>query len=174
LHFVFAFVFCLSIPSLKKEGPFFPNGKNGGGCTIYPMPRKQINNKPELKAQRRRLRNIGTNAEAVLWLMLKGKQLERKFRRQHSVGYYILDFYCPAEKLAVELDGDPHFTDEGMKHDAARTAYINGLGIKIIRFENFRVLENPEGVVEEITRCFSKGVQPPRIIVLTDNDRPSL
>jgi len=52
-----------------------------------------------------------------------------KFRRQHSVGSYILDFYCPSEKLAVELDGDSHFTDAAIEYDDVRTAYLNALNI---------------------------------------------
>jgi len=119
------------------------------------MSRKQINNKPELIDKRKRLRNHSTSAEITLWLMLKGKQLAgRKFRRQHSVGYYILDFYCPSEKLAIELDGAPHFTEEGRKRDEVRTRYINSLNISVIRFENVRVFEDPEGVLEEIKKYF--------------------
>ena len=64
---------------------------------------------PELKTFRRELRHNLTPAEAALWKMIRGSRLDgRKFRRQHSVGLYILDFYCPAEKLAVELDGQVH------------------------------------------------------------------
>ena len=85
---------------------------------MYPkLSEEKIHNKIELKGKRKFLRNNSASAEAMLWLLLKGKQLEgRKFRRQHSVGNYVLDFYCPSEKLAVELDGEPHFTDEGSKN----------------------------------------------------------
>ncbi|WP_255518216.1 endonuclease domain-containing protein [Fulvivirga sp. M361] len=70
------------------------------------MKKEPLYNKPELKKFRKELRNNGTSAEATLWTMLKNKQLEgRKFRRQYSVGYYILDFYCTSERLAIELDG---------------------------------------------------------------------
>jgi very-short-patch-repair endonuclease len=69
------------------------------------MPR-QVNNRPELKQIRRELRHNLTPAEATLWRCLQNKQLAgRKFRRQHSVGSYVLDFYCPSEMLAIELDG---------------------------------------------------------------------
>jgi very-short-patch-repair endonuclease len=88
--------------------------------------------------------------------MLKGKRLGgRKFRRQHSVGYYILDFYCPSKKLAIELDGKHHFTEEGMKYDEERTKYLNSLGIRVVRFENEQVFQSPEGVLAEIEKHFN-------------------
>lgn len=117
---------------------------------------EQINNKKELLARRKNLRNNLTLAEAVLWRILKGKKLDgRKFRRQHSVGYYILDFYCPAERLAIELDGAHHFTEEGRRKDAVRTKYLNSLNIKVVRFENVEVLQNAQGVVDEIRGHFN-------------------
>jgi very-short-patch-repair endonuclease len=74
----------------------------------------QLNNKPILKNYRKGLRNNMTEAEIVLWKYLKGSQLDgKKFRRQHSFGNYILDFYCAPLKLAIELDGASHFTEEG-------------------------------------------------------------
>jgi very-short-patch-repair endonuclease len=115
----------------------------------------EIFNRKQLKPRRQVLRNYGTSAEATLWLLLKGKQLDkRKFRRQHSVGPYILDFYCPQEKLAVELDGEQHFTDHGKEYDARRTKYINDLGILILRFENCDVFDSPQLVLNEIRKHF--------------------
>lgn len=116
----------------------------------------QINNRTELKQSRKSLRNNATAAEATLWKFLKGKQLEgRKFRRQHSVDNYILDFYCPAEKLAIELDGDDHYTDAGLEYDDERTKVLNTHGIKVIRFENCEVFEALEAVLEEIKSNFT-------------------
>ena len=115
----------------------------------------KIHNKPELKTRRKGLRNYSTSAEGTLWILLKGKQLEgKKFRRQHSVGEYVLDFYCPAEKLAIELDGEQHFSDEGKKHDDRREKYISKFGISIIRFENCEVFDRPEFVLSEIKKHF--------------------
>ncbi|MBU3982046.1 MAG: DUF559 domain-containing protein, partial [Proteobacteria bacterium] len=75
---------------------------------------------------RKGLRNNATPAEIKLWGMLQHSNLGGyKFRRQHSVGSYILDFYCPFEKLAIELDGDTHFTDEAIAHDMKRTSMIS-------------------------------------------------
>jgi len=115
----------------------------------------KIFNKQEFKIRRKTLRNYSTSAEGTLWLFLKGKQLDgRKFRRQHSVGPYVLDFYCPSEKLGVELDGEQHFTEEGKHYDERRTKYINALGISIVRFENCEVFDRPQLVIAEIKKHF--------------------
>ena len=125
------------------------------------MPNNQLHNNKDLEQQRKTLRKNLTSAEATLWILLKGKQVEgRKFRRQHSVGYYILDFYCPAENLAIELDGEHHFTEEGMRHDEERTKYLNSLNIRVMRFENAAVLQNPEAVLKEIKNNFNRTIQP--------------
>ena len=90
---------------------------------------------------------------------MQGKKLGgRKFRRQHSVGNYILDFYCPSEKIAIELDGAGHYTEEGIRKDELRTKFLNEVGIKVLRFENKLVFEKTEWVLEEIGREFT----PPR------------
>ena len=115
----------------------------------------QLNNLKRLKQFRKNLRNNSTPAEATLWKLLKGNQLGRKFRRQHSFGPFILDFYCPSEKLAVELDGAYHFTDEGQAYDKKRTAYLNSFGIRVIRFENVEVFD-AKSVAECIKAEFSK------------------
>jgi len=119
------------------------------------MKNQQIHNRSYLKENRRRLRNHGTSAEAVLWTQLKNKQLEgRKFRRQHSVGNYILDFYCPSEKLAVELDGAHHFTSQGYEADRIRDEYLLQLGIRTLRFENNLLWWSIERVLETIEENF--------------------
>ncbi|KAA3620479.1 MAG: endonuclease domain-containing protein [Calditrichaeota bacterium] len=118
---------------------------------------KRINNLTYLKSRRRDLRNNGTPAEATLWKALQKKQLDgKKFRRQHSIGNYILDFYCPAERLGLELDGDSHYSPECNEYDQQRAAFLAELGIKIIRFENKMVFENLEGVLEEIRKYINK------------------
>lgn len=115
----------------------------------------QINNLKILKPQRKYLRNNSTSAEATLWNYLKGSQLEgRKFRRQHSILYYILDFYCPYESLGIELDGQQHFEDEGLEKDNERDEYLKSLNIKTLRFENKQVFENIHGVLDEIKANF--------------------
>jgi very-short-patch-repair endonuclease len=121
----------------------------------------RTNNLKDFKAQRKALRNQATPAEALLWKGLQRSQLEgRKFRRQHGIGPYVLDFYCPAEKLCVELDGQMHLEHAGVLHDEERTRYLNNLGIKVIRFENSVVFQNPEGVLEEIKTHFRREKPP--------------
>lgn len=116
---------------------------------------EKIHNIKNLKKNRKQLRNNLTPAEAKLWSLLKNSRLEdRKFRRQHSVGPYVLDFYCSSEKLCIELDGIAHFTDGGYEYDTARTEYLMTLNVRVIRFENKDVFENTEGVLEEIRRNF--------------------
>ena len=112
-------------------------------------------NLPQKKDDRRALRNTLTPAEATLWRSLQGGKLAgRKFRRQHSVGAYILDFYCPEERIAVELDGAGHYTVTGNLHDATRTAYLNALGIQVVRFENKLIWYSLEGVLHAIASKF--------------------
>jgi very-short-patch-repair endonuclease len=104
---------------------------------------------------RKALRNHGTAAEAVLWTCLKGKQSGRKFRRQHSIGNMIVHFYCPAEALIVELDGDGHFSLSGQADNIRRDQRLEQLGFTVIRFENKDVFENIESVLVEIKRHFT-------------------
>lgn len=116
---------------------------------------EQINNRKYLTPFRKSLRSNLTPAEAFLWKLIKNSQLEnRKFRRQHSVGNYIVDFYCPSERLAIELDGEFHFTPEGIEYDKIRTEYINSLNIRVIRFENKVVFDNTNWVLMEIKNSF--------------------
>jgi very-short-patch-repair endonuclease len=110
-----------------------------------------IHNRPFLKSRRKELRNNATPAERLLWHRLRASQLGGyKFRRQHSVGSYILDFYCPIARLAIELDGDSHFTDDALVYDRERTAYLNALQIRVLRFLNTQVYEELDAVCEGI------------------------
>lgn len=116
---------------------------------------QNINNQKHLKQFRKGLRSALTPAEAKLWLCLKNKQLDgKRFRRQFSVGNYILDFYCPEQKLAVELDGKHHFTPEGRMIDDERDLFLSDQGIRVIRFENIRVFQQLENLLEEIRMNF--------------------
>ncbi|PSR54805.1 cytosine methyltransferase [Adhaeribacter arboris] len=116
---------------------------------------ERIHNQQNLKNLRQQNRSNLTPAEAELWKHLKNSQIGRKFRRQHSVGNYILDFYCPQEKLAIELDGRDHFTENGYERDEDRTKFLKNLHIKVLRFENKEVFEQLEGVLAEITAQFT-------------------
>ena len=108
-----------------------------------------------LEKFRKELRNNGTSAEATLWNHLKESQLQgRKFRRQHSYDNYILDFYCYPEKIAIELDGAYHFTEEGRKKGAKRDAYLQAAGITVLHFENKEVFENLDGLLATVASHF--------------------
>ncbi len=99
----------------------------------------------------RDLRKNMTDAEQLLWQCLRGKQLDGfKFRRQHPLERFVLDFYCVSAKLAIELDGGQHNTDDVKAKDAERTAYLERHGIRVIRFWNHEVFENLEGVLTRI------------------------
>jgi len=109
------------------------------------------NNRPYLSSYRKRLRKTLTPAEAGLWILLKNRQvLEMKFRRQFSVHNYILDFFCPVAKLAIELDGAAHNSQEAIENDQRRDAFLSNLGIKVLRFENKLVFENTTQVIDAI------------------------
>jgi very-short-patch-repair endonuclease len=93
-----------------------------------------------------------------LWLQLRHSQLDGwKFRRQHSVGSYVLDFYCPGARLAVELDGAAHDHEAAQVRDKRRTEFLNDAGVRVIRFENHDVVANLEGVLAEIRRVLAGG-----------------
>jgi very-short-patch-repair endonuclease len=112
-------------------------------------------NDPAFGAFRTHLRKNLTPAEAALWNILKRSRLDgRKFRRQYGVGRYVLDFYCPAEHLAVELDGDGHFSVADVHRDNVRRRFVEHFGIKIIRIENQWVFKEPLWVIERIRAEF--------------------
>ena len=94
---------------------------------------------PKLTKFAQELRKNLTKEERLLWYVFLNSYPFR-FRRQVTVGIFILDFYCAAAKLAIELDGSQHFTVEGKKHDAKRTIYLQSLGIKVLRFSNWDVM----------------------------------
>jgi len=99
----------------------------------------------------RNSRKNQTLAEQLLWSKLRSRGLsEFKFRRQHPIDNYILDFYCNEVHLAIEIDGGQHTEKEVMEKDNERTAHLNQKGIRVIRFWNNDVLEHTNEVLEEI------------------------
>ena len=110
---------------------------------------------PELDARAKELRRPLTPAERVLWKRLRRAQLGFNFRRQHPVGRAILDFYCPAGRLCVELDGPIH--DSTREYDAARDAWLASHGVWVIRFRNDEVYNDVEDVLARI-----RAALPPR------------
>ncbi len=113
--------------------------------------RRNKYNNPKQTEKRKELRNDGTAAEAVLWTYLRKRQLlGKKFRRQYSIGPYIVDFYCPECSLIVELDGKRHFSMLRGNYELERTRYLEKEGLQILRFENRVLRENAEAVLETI------------------------
>jgi very-short-patch-repair endonuclease len=116
----------------------------------------KIHNRKYLKEFRKELRNNPTKAEAKLWQALRKSQLDnRKFRRQHSIENFIVDFYCPAEKLIIEVDGKVHDNFVNNKYDFNRTKQLNELGFRIIRFSNEDVKNHLDLVLEAIKQEFN-------------------
>ena len=112
-------------------------------------------NKHTLLIERRDLRINGTSAEALLWLALKARKIKGvKWRRQFSIGNFILDFYCPECKLGIELDGIQHYSLDGSDYDDRRSRWLDkNFGIHILRFENrdiFTSFDNVVGYIEEV------------------------
>src|SRR5437764_1475231 len=114
-------------------------------------PRNGISNIASKRKFRKDLRNSLTPAEASLWKCLSRSQLDgKKFRRQHSVGRYIVDFCCPECRLVIELDGQHHFSPTIEEYEAGRTVFLERLGWRVIRFENQEIFDNLDGVLETI------------------------
>ena len=110
---------------------------------------------------RKALRSNMPLAEVVLWKRLKGRQLKGyKFRRQYSVKNFIVDFYCPEFKLAIEVDGESHYTEYGQFSDRGRQSCIEIFGIHILRFTNREVYENIEGVMLKIEEWIKQKTSP--------------
>jgi very-short-patch-repair endonuclease len=106
-----------------------------------------IYNHPKYKQRRKDLRVNQTNTEEILWKFIKNKQIKgKKFRRQHSVDNFILDFYCSENRLGVEVDGKVH--DSQKEYDVERTRILENLNIKILRFTNEEILNNIENVLK--------------------------
>lgn len=108
---------------------------------------------PVLLSHARELRRPMTPQEAKLWQRLRGKQLcGLKFRRQHPIFQFILDFFCYEQRLAIEIDGDSHGDPKQRAYDQARTQWLEQQGIRVIRFTNYEVNTNIDGVLDEIAR----------------------
>lgn len=113
---------------------------------------RQVHNLKILKTRRKTLRNNLGLPEIILWSHLKDSQLGKKFRRQHSVGNRVIDFYCPELGLAIELDGATHDNLESQSYDAKRDDFLHKLGIRVLRIQNKDVLNDIESLIEEIQK----------------------
>lgn len=118
-----------------------------GGENMYgfkPKPAQQV------RQYARNLRKTMTPAERLLWRKIRRKIIDFRFRKQHPVGTFILDFYCPEVQIAVEVDGGYHLSKEQQRKDAQRTYYLNKEGIVVLRFWNSQVKYEIETVIHAI------------------------
>ncbi len=105
----------------------------------------------KLRAYSQRLRKNMTDAEQRLWSYIRCRQLKsRLFYRQRIIGSYIVDFYCPAANLIIEIDGGQHYSMAGIRKDEKRDAYFKDLNLMVLRFSDHEVFINIKGVVEKI------------------------
>jgi len=114
----------------------------------------------EIEATARRLRQQLTVAETILWQALRGRQLGGlKFRCQHPVGRFIVDFYCPSSKLVIEVDGDIH--NQQQEYDQVRTEQLQAFGYTVLRFTNDEVIQDLSSVLSRIESSSKVGILPP-------------
>ena len=113
--------------------------------------RKQF---PDYSGRRKDLRRHATLPEALLWRHLRSRTIEvLKFRRQQQIGHFIVDFYCSAAKLVVEIDGGQHYEPEAQRYDSERTASLDSRGMRVLRFANIEVLQELDGVIAMISEA---------------------
>ncbi|WP_238178368.1 endonuclease domain-containing protein [Calothrix sp. 336/3] len=114
--------------------------------------------------KRRTLRNNLTPAETKIWAKLRGRQVENcKFRRQYSIGAFVVDFYLPELKLAIEIDGESHIQPRAMEYDQERQLFLEAKGIRVMRFTNEQVYQKLDGVVEAIAQTILQLRQSPSL-----------
>ncbi|OGY32320.1 MAG: hypothetical protein A3C02_04230 [Candidatus Andersenbacteria bacterium RIFCSPHIGHO2_02_FULL_45_11] len=105
----------------------------------------------DIQEIRSTLRKRMTVPELVFWTAVRDRKLKGyKFRRQYSVGRYVVDFYCSQARLGIEIDGESHFVDDQKEYDNVRGEYISALGIKVLRYTNEEIMKNLNGVLQDI------------------------
>lgn len=114
------------------------------------MRRKFVFNITGLKHRRQKLRKDSTEAEKILWYKIRNNKLGFKFFRQYSVEGYVLDFYCPEKRLAIEVDGGYHIKRDVRVYDVHRQKWIEAYSISVIRFKNQEILNDTKSVIERI------------------------
>lgn len=108
---------------------------------------------PQLLEFAKTMRSNATDAENLMWQLLRAKRfLNLKFRRQHVIAPYIVDFYCHDLGLVIELDGSQHVTNDGKEYDAERTKFLEALGLKVVRYWNHDVLHRTDVVLGDLWR----------------------
>lgn len=111
---------------------------------------------------KRQLRSNMTGPETRLWSRLRARQFQGlKFRRQHGIGPYIVDFYCPEQSLVIEVDGDSHADADQIVKDGQREKYLRSRGLRVIRYINDDIVKNMDGVLEDLAGKVSSGSTSP-------------
>ena len=113
-----------------------------------------LKNKSQLLPRRRELRKNQTKQEEILWGNIRNRKLGIKFKRQYSIGGYVLDFYCPELKLVIELDGNQHSEKENFLYDKDRTEFLKVLGCKVLRIKNLELERDIKKVLLGIKKFF--------------------
>jgi very-short-patch-repair endonuclease len=116
-----------------------------------------------MKYRRRQLRKSQTEAENILWQEIRNKNLGFRFVRQFSVRGYVMDFYCPKARLAIELEGKIHKKPDVKKYDKYRTSYLEAFGIKVLRINNEEIINNLKLVSNRICFAASKLTPSPEL-----------
>ena len=113
---------------------------------------------PQLLEFAKTMRSNATDAENLMWQLLRAKRfMNLKFRRQHVIAPYIVDLYCHELGLVIELDGSQHGTDDAIEYDAERTKFLEALDLKVVRYWNHDVLGNTEAVLRDLYNiCFER------------------
>jgi crossover junction endodeoxyribonuclease RuvC/BirA family biotin operon repressor/biotin-[acetyl-CoA-carboxylase] ligase len=115
---------------------------------VRTLKRNPVSDQTRIRA--RELRKHSTTAERKLWRVLRNYGTKIKFRRQHPIGPYIVDFYSPELALVIEVDGDTHASDETVRHDSEREDFLRSQGLRIKRYMNSEVMSNLDGVVADL------------------------
>lgn len=110
----------------------------------------RVHNNKVFKERRVELRKRSTLAESKLWELLRNRKTGFKFKRQHSLDGYILDFFCSEKKVIIEIDGEIHDKNSSQEYDQIRDSLLNDLGYKTVRFKNKDVVETPDIVISKI------------------------
>ncbi len=135
-----------------RTAPPLGKGEAGRG-----LKQPKLHNLTPQKTTRRQLRKNPTEPEKRFWSWVRGKQLGTKFRRQHGIGHYIVDFYCVEHSLIIEIDGDSHYDPEAIADDAVRTHFLETKGFRVVRYTNRDIMQNKEGVLMSLMAILTEA-----------------
>ena len=154
---------CEGVNSQQEGGREGVNSQQREGreeANSYTQP-ASLHNRPQYKQRRQELRSQPTPAEHHLWQYLRKNQLGVKFRRQHGIHHYIVDFYCPEHALAIEVDGEVHTSEYAREYDQERDNLLKSCGLQVLRFTNHQVLHDTPTTLTQIQQALSLP-PPPR------------